>query len=316
MSGTSATVGSGASAAVLLLDSGNSRLKWALARVPHTRAATFAARGVLELSAVRRSSRALAQVLRAGATDAGVIADAAPRIYACNVAGAQVERQIRAAARQAGLPAPLFVRSAAAAGGVRNGYAEVWRLGADRWAALIGAHYEYPGQALCLVGIGSALTIDLLTAQGRHLGGSITPGPQMMIESLLRNTAGIRRRAALPIALLRRSLAGAPAGQPRTDALFARDTRAALLAGARHACAALIERAVADGRARLGRSVRLIIGGGAAESITPLLRPACRRDDDLVLRGLAVLAQHPRIPQVRPDAGPRPRRQRARRLRV
>jgi type III pantothenate kinase len=316
MSGTSATTGTSASAAVLLLDSGNSRLKWALAREPYTRAAPFVARGVLELSAVRRSSRALAQVLRAGTADAGAITDAALRIYACNVAGAQVERQVRAAARRAGLPAPLFVRSAAAAGGVRNGYAEAWRLGADRWAALIGAHHEYPGQALCLVGIGSALTIDLLTAQGRHLGGSIIPGPQMMIESLLRNTAGIRRRAALPAPLLRRSLVATPAGQPRADALFAQDTRAALLAGARHACAALIERAAADGRARLGRSVRLIIGGGAAESITPLVHPACRRDDDLVLRGLAVLAQHTGAPKAPASSRPRPRRRPARGARM
>jgi type III pantothenate kinase len=266
---------------LLLLDSGNSRLKWALTRSPYRRGQAFAARGVLELSSVQRSAAALVPVMRA--------AGAKVRIHACNVAGVQVERQIRMAARRAGLGPPRFARSAAVAAGVRNGYREAWRLGADRWVALIGARHEYPRQALCLAGIGSALTIDLLDAGGRHRGGSIIPGPQMMIESLLNHTAGIRRRAALPATVLARALSAAPTAAD--ESLFARATRGALLSGARHACAALIECAVAQGRLQVGRRPRLIVAGGAAGAIAPLLQVKHGRDDDLVLRGLAVLAQ-------------------------
>jgi len=268
--------------AVLLLDSGNSRLKWALARSPYRRGQGFTTRGVLELAAVRRGPAALARVVNA--------AGAGVRIHACNVAGAPLQRQIRLAAARAGAHAPHFAVSAAQAGGVRNGYGEAWRLGVDRWVALIGAHHEYPGEALCLVGVGSALTIDLLGADGRHYGGCIIPGPQMMIEALLDKTAGIRRRAALPAAQLARSLAAAPAAGASDESLFAHDTRTALLSGARHACALLIERAVVQGCAQVGRRPRLILAGGAADSVAPLLRGAHRRDDDLVLRGLAVLA--------------------------
>ncbi|MGH8143577.1 MAG: type III pantothenate kinase [Steroidobacteraceae bacterium] len=266
---------------LLLLDSGNSRLKWTLTHSAYRRGQVFASRGVLELSSVQRSASALVRVMRS--------AGAAVRIHACNVAGGQVERQIRTAARRAGLSPPRFVRSTAAAAGVRNAYHEAWRLGADRWVALIGARHEYPRQALCLVGIGSALTIDLLDADGRHRGGSIIPGPQMMIESLLSHTAGIRRRAALPAAALARALSAEPTTADQI--LFARATRTALLSGARHACAALIERAAAQGRVQIGRRPRLIIAGGAAAAITPLLHITHGRDDDLVLRGLAVLAQ-------------------------
>jgi type III pantothenate kinase len=268
---------------LLLLDSGNSRLKWVLSHSPYRRGQVFAARGVLELSSVRRSAAGLVRVLRA--------AGGGVRIQACNVAGGQVERQIRLAARRVGLSPPRFARSSAAAAGVRNGYREAWRLGADRWVALVGARYEYPGQALCLVGIGSALTIDLLDAAGRHRGGSIIPGPQMMIESLLNYTAGIRRRAGVPAAVLAHALSAKPSAADKS--LFAHATRTALLSGARHACAALIERAVAQSRAQVGRRPRLIIAGGAAEAITPYLSIVHGRDDDLVLRGLAVLAQDP-----------------------
>ncbi|MGC2463483.1 MAG: hypothetical protein WA446_21295, partial [Steroidobacteraceae bacterium] len=63
-----------------------------------------------------------------------------------------------------------------------------------------------------------------------------------------------------------------------------------LLAGARHACAGLIERAMREARSQLGGRPRLILAGGAADAITPLLHGRYWREDDLVLRGLAVLA--------------------------
>jgi type III pantothenate kinase len=274
---------------LLLLDIGNSRLKWAVVRQRYRRGQPFAAHGVMEIRTLRSSALVWSRLFKAAGTP--------DTIYACNVAGRAVERQIRAAARRAGLGAPRFARSQAAAGGVRNGYRESWRLGADRWLGLIGARHEHPGKDLCLVGLGTAMTIDLLDAAGRHFGGSLVPGPRLMIESLLEHTAGIRRRAGgwgaassfdqvLGIGQVRAS----SASRNRPAALFAHDTHAALLAGARHACAALIGHAMSEARSRLGRRPRLILSGGAAVAITPLLHGRYWRQDDLVLRGLAVLA--------------------------
>jgi type III pantothenate kinase len=288
---------------LLLLDAGNSRLKWALLRKPYRRRQEFAARGVVELTALRGPAAWARLFKAAGNPDL---------IYACNVAGAAVERQIRAASRRAGLGAPHFAHSEISAAGVRNGYPEPWRLGVDRWVGLIGAHHEHPGKDLCLVGLGTAMTIDLLNAKGRHMGGSIVPGPRLMIESLLEHTAGIRRRAGgwaatpsfdLVFGGVSRSLArpglpgrrGRPAKAARA-ALFARDTHAGLLAGARHACAALIEHAIREAREQLARPPRLILAGGAADAITPLLHGRYWRQDDLVLRGLAVLAADAQAP--------------------
>jgi type III pantothenate kinase len=280
---------------VLLLDIGNSRLKWAVVRQRYRRGQAFSAHGAIDMRLLRRSRAAWSHLWkRAGTVDA---------IYVCNVAGRAVERQLRAAARRAGLKVPRFARSQATGGGVRNAYREPWRLGVDRWVCLIGARHEHPGKDLCLVGLGTAMTVDLLDAAGRHHGGCLVPGPRLMIESLLEHTAGIRRRAGGRAAASRFDLVfavgGALASSTRRNpppALFARDTHAGLLSGARYACAALIGNAAKAARVKLGRRPRLILAGGAADAITPLLHGSYWRQDDLVLRGLAVLAATPRTP--------------------
>ena len=259
-------------ARVLLLDIGNSRLKWALLRGPYRRGQRFTASGALELQALRGGG-ALQRLLRALGPDL--------RLQVCNVAGALVERRLRVLARRAGLRAPQFVHSARASAGVRNAYSKPWRLGVDRWVSLIGAHFEHPDQALCIVAAGTAVTIDLLDAEGRHRGGSIIPGPQLMVDSLLEHTAGIRRRVGRRI--------WAEHYADRRSTLFARDTRAALIGGARHAAAALIAQSMRCARELLGTRPRLLLAGGAAAAIAPLLTLRHQREQDLTLRGLAVL---------------------------
>jgi len=278
---------------LLLLDCGNTRLKWQWlgARRAGARSRS-AAVGVMPLEHLRLSQNALERLLtRAAGTPH-------TQMYVCNVAGSAVERRIRAAATRAGLPAPRFVRTQAAAAGVRTRYREPWRLGVDRWMALIGARARYPSVPLCLVSIGSAMTIDLLEPDGVHAGGCIVPAPPMMIEVLLNRTAGIRRRAGLRgTQAPRRALAGARAVSART--LFARDTRTALITGARQACASLVEQALQEAQRKLGRKgggadkgggVRLLLTGGGAALVAPLLRARHRREPDLVLRGLALIA--------------------------
>ena len=273
----------------MLLDVGNSRLKWAVLplRTAHARAhpdqQPFQDRGIIPATELRRSGAALESALRSAGRDA--------RIYVCSVAGPQIVRRLRSSAAATGLRSPRFVHSAVSAAGVRNGYAEVWRLGVDRWVALIGAHHQYPGRDLCIVGVGSALTIDVLSADGRHRGRLHHPGPQMMIQALLQNTAGIRRRAGLRSAAeLRRALSASVSSRALPRELFARDTRSGVLAGCRYACAGLIDRAVHEARTRFGRRLGLILTGGGAALIAPLLQGKYRGDEDLVLRGLAVLA--------------------------
>ncbi len=80
--------------------------------------------------------------------------------------------------------------AAASAGGVVNGYDNPAQLGADRWAALIGARGLHAGPALVVMA-GTATTVDCLDAQGVFRGGLILPGLDLMRRSLARNTAGL-----------------------------------------------------------------------------------------------------------------------------
>ncbi|HEV7432013.1 MAG TPA: type III pantothenate kinase, partial [Steroidobacteraceae bacterium] len=204
------------------------------------------------------------------------------RVLVCSVAGVELERALRRAARASGNPQPQFIRSTRRSAGVRNGYVQTWRLGADRWVAMLGARALHPRRALCVVDVGTALTLDLLDTKGQHRGGLLTPGPALMVESLLSHTAGIRRRAALHSAQ--------KSARRKSAALFGRSTRAGLLAGSSVACAALIERALGEARTVLRGRPKLLLAGGGAPQVAPLLRVPYTRVDHLVLHGLALLA--------------------------
>jgi type III pantothenate kinase len=249
----------------LLVDIGNTRVKWALlrgARLSGVRAAAH-----------RGSGAGMRALVRAAPRDV-------TRVLAVCVAGPQLERALSAAVR-ARFGAPTeFVRSARTAGGVRNAYKDVWRLGADRWVSLIAAHAIARSRPALIANIGTALTIDVVTARGQHLGGAIVPGPGTMIASLLAGTHGIRRRAS-----------GARAQMARAHHVFAADTATALEAGANFAAAAFIDRAVSEARAALRARPLVLLSGGAAAALRTYIKSPVRVVPDLVLRGLALLAR-------------------------
>jgi type III pantothenate kinase len=246
----------------LLLDLGNSRLKWALAaggRIGRQRAVPVDVAGNVPVAT-------LLAALPAGIEAVRMVSVGRP---------ARSRALANALQRALGVEVRQLATTAKAAG-VRCGYREPWRLGADRWAAVIGAHHLHaPARAACVVDIGTAMTIDFVSRDGRHGGGVIVPGPVLMVEALLRDTHGIRQRAA-------------QVGKGR-GTLFARSTHEALVQGARHAAAALIERAYRTARLRYGGQVALLVTGGGAALVSPLLSLPHERVPDLVLRGLAAL---------------------------
>lgn len=248
----------------LLIDAGNTRLKWATLRGARLGRA----------QALDWNARSMDRVAR------GVMRADAERVLICSVAGVAFERALRRAARVAGKRVPQFVRSTRCAAGVRNGYLDTWRLGADRWVAMLGARALHPQRSLCVVDVGTALTIDLMDSHGRHRGGLIVPGPTLMVDSLLNDTAGIRARAGRNVRASRRA-----------GALFGRSTRAGLLGGSTMACAALIDRALTEARSELKARPLLLLSGGGAAQVAPLLSVPHRRVDGLVLHGLALLAR-------------------------
>ncbi len=265
---------SGGAAPCLLIDIGNTRIKWARlqgGRLGPQQAAIHSDWGVEDYA-----GRVIGRARGRGAAELRA-RDGVERIVVASVAGAQVNKTLTLAARMAAVPMPEFIRSAPRAAGVVIGYEDPWRLGVDRFVSVVAAHHLFKGEAACVVGIGTAMTIDLVGADGRHWGGAIIPAPNLMVETLLKNTNGIRRRAQ--------------GGTKRATSLFGRSTRAAIVEGARYAAAAAIDRAVSEARAVVGRAPVLVLTGGEAPSVQPLVSTAAESVPDLVLRGLAVLAQ-------------------------
>lgn len=158
------------------------------------------------------------------------------------------------------------VRTLATSAGVRIAYADPQRLGVDRFLALLAAHARAP-QAWLVVGVGTALTIDLLDGAGRHHGGRIAPSPTLMREALH------RRAPQLPAS-----------GGHAID--FADDTADALASGCDGAALALLVDSRERAMQRLGLAPQLLLHGGGAQALLPRLRDAVHAPA-LVLEGLA-----------------------------
>lgn len=240
----------------LLLDLGNTRLKWALRHGDDWRA-----------------SGAVGWHEDVAGTLAAAWSGQSPpeAVFGASVVDAPREASVAACVASAFGRAPHWLRTPAEACGVRNAYAEPQRLGVDRFLAMVAARAD--GLAPCvLAGAGTALTLDALAADGRHLGGLIAPGPRLMQQSLLGATAQVRP---------------AHAG---TIVEAADNTADAVASGCWLAAAALIERFAARMAPALGGAPALRLGGGDAEALLPLLNLPAQLAHDSVLHGLAVWA--------------------------
>jgi type III pantothenate kinase len=243
----------------LLLDLGNTRLKAAL-RAPD---------GALQPLGEARHRDTGVEAALATALD-GAELRGIERALCANVAGESAGRALADALRARGVLLE-FLRASREAHGVRCAYEQPTRLGADRWAALLGARGLVEGPCL-VVDAGSALTIDAMDAGGRHLGGWILPGLAMMVEALEARTGDL--------GVLRRASAAQASGA------FPADTGPAMEQGARLAAVGAIQAAWVRLQACASMPARLLLTGGDGPGLAAELAPA-ELVQDLVLRGLA-----------------------------
>lgn len=244
-----------------LFDLGNTRLKWscldgdALGEVhalPHAESER----------SDERLDRAFAEI-EAGAT--AWLASVASDARAADVTGA-LERCGARVCR---------VHTQSGFAGVQIAYAEPARLGVDRFLALIAAHARAQRPWL-IVSVGTALTLDLLAADGTHHGGLIAPSPALMRESLA------QRAPQLPVH-----------GGAVVD--FATDTPDALASGCTLMVRALIERSLHTAARRIGAMPALLLSGGGTAALGDAARnndwpTPVEREPHLVLHGLRLWA--------------------------
>jgi type III pantothenate kinase len=242
---------------ILAVDCGNTRVKWGFSRGQP--AVTVDSTGHW----LGTGSLPLAELARLGSHWSGQPEVSA--VAVANVAGAGAHASLAAALRRFG-PEPIWVTAQARQCGVTNGYTVPAQLGADRWAALIGARHLYAGTCL-VVTAGTATTVDILDATGVFRGGVILPGAKLMQWALSQRTAGLPQAS------------GSFADEPRS-------TADAIETGSVMAQVGAIERMFA----RLEKGALCLLSGGAADSFAARLNVPLRVVDNLVLEGLARIA--------------------------
>lgn len=242
----------GATPGVLAIDAGNTRIKLGSFDSGHW---------------VRQSALATSA---AGEFETQLHGLPAPgRIVVANVAGEAVGERIRQALQQYPV-VPHWLAAAREQCGVRSSYAEPARLGADRWAALIGARRLFEG-ACVVINAGTTMTVDALSAEGVFIGGCIVPGVDLMRDALARNTAQLRL-------------------QEGRFQFFPDNTADAIVSGAINALAGAVERVARSLEKTAGASPLLILSGGNAPQLEHQLNGRVEVVDNLVLEGLLEIA--------------------------
>lgn len=241
----------------LLVDLGNSRLKWAEydGKLWRTGDAPLAG----EKNIVALLDRTWGKITPP------------QRVILCSVSSPERLQGLEQWARGRWKITAHIVRAQAQQLGVKNLYRRPEQLGADRWAALIGAR-GLTSTAACVVDAGTAVTVDALSASGEFLGGAIFPGLRLLRESLARGTVAI----------------GATEGNA-TDCL-GRSTEDAVAAGTLHGLAGAVERLIDKHRHALGEPMAVFLTGGDAPALAAHLCVKAMPVPDLVLKGLARIA--------------------------
>jgi len=243
----------------LLIDVGNTRLKW----------------GVLDNGAIRRTGHITRHAIR----EQGLVAltSRLPRdvetALASNVAGSSFATRLSGVVGMHCGCDIHFVRSEKQACGVTNSYRQPRHMGVDRWVAMIGAWAELEAGCI-IVDAGTAVTIDALDDDGQHIGGQILPGVMLMAGALAAKTSDI------------------PEVQPRAGArasgmsMFASSTTRAVEQGTINAVVGAIERAAWTLHEHGYESTIVLTGGDASRILKSLDEEALHRPH-LVLSGLA-----------------------------
>lgn len=242
----------------LLLDVGNTRVKWA-----RVRAGLYEFCGSLPLAGLSVDVF-LAQVWPEADRPALVVMSA--------VGDGDWARSLRFAMASQWQARVIEVVAEEQRDGLVNGYAQPQRLGSDRWCALLGAWQGQP-EPVCVVDAGTALTMDVVNSGGEHLGGLIVPGLRMMQSSLQSGTARVAAGMS-------------DADEHRPGGLLGRTTSQAVAGGALWTLAAGVERLRAQGEDLVGGHMRGVITGGDAQQLLPLLSGDWVWVPDLVLQGL------------------------------
>jgi len=243
----------------LLIDVGNSRIKWAFSQVG-------------KLSA--HGSAEHLGVVPAEASQAWLAGGPPGRVIAANVAGEVYAQLLDDWVQKQWSLDVDYIKVDPDYSDVTLAYPDPSKFGVDRWLALIAARIQ-TSVDVAVVDVGTAVTVDVMAAQGQHLGGIIMPGLSLMQQSLQQKTSAIQPELNLQ--------------EKIKSTLLGRDTAAGIAYGSLYAVTGAIEHLLARVEAQTGNSLSVIISGGDAEVVQAELRIESQHVPDLVLQGMEIL---------------------------
>ena len=245
---------------ILLADIGNTSIKWALKD----------SNNLLEMSQQRYPNN----VSDVFFVDCLGHMNKPDRVFVTCVAGAEVWQAFADAIHSLWSIKVERVISKSNGYGVINGYEKSSELGSDRWCALLGAHHAADSDVV-VIDCGSAITVDIVKQSGEHVGGYILPGLSMMKESLGLHTAQVK--------------VNAPSSESNAISP-AYTTTGCVAAGINLAAVSVIEAVIKQQRT-FSDDLKCFLTGGDADSIAEHLTIEYVNMPNLVIRGLAVIAE-------------------------
>lgn len=152
---------------------------------------------------------------------------------------------------------------------IENGYATPQTLGLDRLAAAVAANALYPNSNVLIVDFGTAITVDFVSAEGRFLGGNISPGAATRFRALHHFTK------RLPLCEL----------DEDSVRLLGNSTQTAIESGVVNGIVYEIEGYIRDLQQRYN-NLRIIFTGGESDFFAKRLKNTIFATYDLVAYGL------------------------------
>jgi len=239
----------------LLIDIGNTRIKWALEE----------GEIIKNSIAIEHNKTDFISLIR----QAWAEIERPKKIVISCVSRKEIANQLVSVAESIWIDVHVIVaKSSARKCSINNAYKYADKLGVDRWLALIALHHYYPGNGI-IVDCGTAITIDVLNEQGQHLGGMISPGLQLMKHSLFQGTEDLSNvDQAFSVGL-------------------SNNTESAIYSGTIFAAVGLIEKVLRDYEG----CETFVLTGGDAELLSQYFNCKVMLEPDFVLKGLSLYSQ-------------------------
>lgn len=243
---------------ILLLDIGNTRLKWAVAKHGALLKTGYLNCAGLDQAVIRK------------------LFDKLPNpeaIWISNVSSDHVLDCVMKASISFYNLHPQIVEVDQPIPGFHNAYRQLETLGVDRWVAAIGARVCVPETDLIIIDVGTAITIDCLTSENIFQGGVILPGHKLMHDALVGGTSGIQSDFS------------------STLQIIGKTTIECVNSGIDYGLAGAVERIVREIKEEVDPAVNTVLTGGGGQAIIEKTELNAQYEPDLVLRGLLKIAE-------------------------